>query len=127
MLRIQRVNNNILIVLHRFGTETYVFAMQLEDYSGEAHLSAVMAAIQYSEKVHDTDEFSPDFEGKDDDSFSLLQNPTKTPIISKDFLRALPHCPIITGHLKCSTNLNFVLVMFKAFQSMEGKQYVLYS
>jgi hypothetical protein len=25
--------------------------------------------------------FSPDFEGKDDDSFSLHQNPTKTPII----------------------------------------------
>jgi hypothetical protein len=40
-----------------------------------------MAAIQYSEKIHETDEFSPDFEGKDDDSFSLHQNPTKTPII----------------------------------------------
>jgi hypothetical protein len=59
------------------------------------HLSPVKAAIQYSEKIHDTDEFSPDFEGKDDDSFSLLQNPTKTPIISKDFLRVLPHCPIM--------------------------------
>jgi hypothetical protein len=54
-----------------------------------------MAAIQYSEKKHETDEFSPDFEGKDDDSFSLHQNPTKTPIILKNFLRALPHCPII--------------------------------
>jgi hypothetical protein len=31
-----------------------------------------MVAIQYSEKNHDTDEFSPDFEGKDDDSLSLL-------------------------------------------------------
>ncbi len=72
-----------------------VFARQLEEYSNEAHLSAVKAAIQYSEKIHDTDEFCPDFEGKDDDSFPLLQNPTKTPIISKDFLRALPHCPII--------------------------------
>jgi hypothetical protein len=54
-----------------------------------------MAAIQYSEKIHDRDEFSPDFEGKDDESFPLLQNPTKTPIISNDFLRVLPHCPII--------------------------------
>jgi hypothetical protein len=44
----------------------------LEEYSNEAHLSAVMAAIQYSEKIHDTDEFSPDVEGKDDDSYSLL-------------------------------------------------------
>jgi hypothetical protein len=54
-----------------------------------------MAAIQYSEKIHDTDEFSPDFEGKDDDNYLLLWNHTKTPIISKDFLRVLPHCPII--------------------------------
>jgi hypothetical protein len=37
----------------------------------------------------------PDFEGKDDDRSLLLQNSTKTPIISKTFLRALPHCPII--------------------------------
>jgi hypothetical protein len=70
-------------------------ARQLEGYSDEAHYSAVMAAIQYSEKIHETDEFSPDFEGEDDDSFSLHQNPTKTPIISKNNLRALPHCPII--------------------------------
>jgi hypothetical protein len=67
----------------------------LEEYGNEAHLSAVLAAIQYSEKIYDTDEFLPDFEGKDDESFSLLQNPTKTPIILKDFLGALPHCPII--------------------------------
>jgi hypothetical protein len=54
-----------------------------------------MAAIQYSEKIHETDEFSPDFEGKDDDSCSLHQKPTKTSIILKKFLRALPYCPII--------------------------------
>jgi hypothetical protein len=69
----------------------FFVARQLEDYSNEAHLSTVMAAIQYSETLTDTDELSPDFEGKDDDSFSLLQNPTKTPIL----LRALPYCPII--------------------------------
>jgi hypothetical protein len=57
-----------------------------------------MEAIQYSEKTHDKDEFSPDFEDKYDDSLSLLQNPTKTPIlISKDVLRALLHCLIIHG------------------------------
>ncbi len=54
-----------------------------------------MAAIQYSEEIHDTDEFSSDFEDKDDDSHPLLWNHTKTPIITKDFLRVLPHCPII--------------------------------
>jgi hypothetical protein len=80
--------------------EICFFARQLEEYSNEAHLSAVMAVIQFSETLLDTnlqnqDDFSPDFEGKDDDSCLLLQNPTKAPIISKDFLRALPHCLII--------------------------------
>jgi hypothetical protein len=64
----------------------HLYSRQLEGYSDEARHSAVMAAIQYSEKKHETDEFSPDFEGKDVDSFSLHQNPTKTPIISKIFL-----------------------------------------
>jgi hypothetical protein len=68
----------------------------LEEFSNEAHLTAVMAAIQYSETLPDTnsqnqDDFPPDFEGKDNGSYLLLQNPTKAPIILKDFLRALPH------------------------------------
>ncbi len=56
-----------------------LFARQLEGYSSEAHLSAVMTAIQYSEKIHDTDEFSPDFEGKDDDSFSSFRTLQRPP------------------------------------------------
>ncbi len=74
-----------------------VFARQSEEYSNEAHLSTVKAAIQYSEiLLQSQDDKGPDYEGKDEeDDYSHLQNPTKTPIISKDFLRALPHCPII--------------------------------
>jgi hypothetical protein len=83
-----------------------VIARQLEEYNDEVHLSAVMAAIHYSEKIHDTDEFSPDFEGNDDDNCSLLQNPTKTPIILKDFLRALPHCPIVHWASQRCNNTN---------------------
>jgi hypothetical protein len=73
-----------------------VFARQLDEYSNEAHLSAVMAATKYSETLlQSQDDEIPDFEGKyEKDDYSRLQNPTKTPIISKDFLRALPHCPI---------------------------------
>ncbi len=38
----------------------------------------------------------PEFEPSDEeDVCSRLQNPTKTPIILKHFLRVLPHCPII--------------------------------
>jgi hypothetical protein len=76
-------------VWHR---ETCLFARQLEEYSNEAHLSTVMTAIQYSETLPDTnlhnqDDFSPDFEGKDDDIDLLFQNPTKAPIISRIFLQ----------------------------------------
>jgi hypothetical protein len=74
-----------------------VFARQWEEYSNEAHLSAVKAAIKYSEShLQSQDDFSPDFEASDDDDeLSRLQNPTKTPIILKEFLRVLPHCPTI--------------------------------
>ena len=44
-------------VLHQ---HIHLYARQLEGYSDEAHHSAVMAAIQYSEKKHEADEFSPD-------------------------------------------------------------------
>jgi hypothetical protein len=65
----------------------------LEEYSNEAHLSTVNAAIQYSETLlQNQDDFSLYFEPSDEeDEYSCLQNPTKTPIISKDFLRVLPH------------------------------------
>jgi hypothetical protein len=69
----------------------------LEDYSHEAHLSTVLAAIQYSETLlQNQDDEVPDYEPSDEeDEYSCLQNPRKTSIISKDFLRVLPHCPII--------------------------------
>jgi hypothetical protein len=74
-----------------------VFTMQKEEYSDEANFPSFLKANQYSETlVQSQDDFSPDFEVSDeDDEYSHLQNPTKTPIISKDFLRVLPHCPII--------------------------------
>jgi hypothetical protein len=77
--------------------DIHVFARQLEEYSDEAHLSAVKAAIKYSETlVQSQDGEGPDYEPSDEeDVYSRLQNPTKTPIISKDFPNALPLCPII--------------------------------
>jgi hypothetical protein len=60
-----------------------VFARQLEEYSNEAHLYAVKAAIKYSETLlQSQDDEVPDYEGEDEeDDYSHLQNPTKTPII----------------------------------------------
>jgi hypothetical protein len=69
-----------------------------------------MAAIQYSQKIHETDEFSPDFEGKDDDSFSLHQNPTKTPSSWEIFLERFLTVQLSTGHLKYAMILGFVFV-----------------
>ncbi len=83
-------------ITHVWHQHIRLFASELEDYSNEAHYSAVMAAVPYSDTLlQNQDDFSPDFEGEDDDEYSLLQNPTKTPIILKKNLRVLPHCPII--------------------------------
>ncbi len=78
----------------------------MEEYSDEAHLSAVLAAIRYSESLlQSQDDEVPDYEGKDEeDELSCLQNPTKAPIISKNFLRALPHCPIIHWAFQMKNN-----------------------
>jgi hypothetical protein len=72
-------------VWHR---EIRLLARQLEDYSNKAHLSAVLAAIQYSETLlQNQDDEVPDYEPSDEeDEYSRLQNLTKTPIILKDFL-----------------------------------------
>jgi hypothetical protein len=98
-----------------------VFARQLEEYSNEAHLSAVKAAIQYSETLlQNQDDEGPDYEPSDEeDVYSRLQNPTKTPIISKDFFRALPLCPII--HWASQTNQTLFLSMFNFIPTMDGK------
>jgi hypothetical protein len=73
------------------------FCLKTQRICNEAHLSSVKAEIKYSETLlQNQDDFPPDFEPSDEeDEYSCLQNPTKTPVVSKDFLRALPFCPII--------------------------------
>jgi hypothetical protein len=131
ILRRQKANNHILIVLHGIGTNIHLFAWQLEEYSNEAHLSAVMAAIQYSKTLTDTnhqnqDEFPPDFEGKDDDAYSLLQNLTKAPIILNDFLRALPHCPIIHWASQMCNNPKLCFYPFSIYSRPWRKKYKIF-
>jgi hypothetical protein len=74
-----------------------VFAGQLEEHSNEAHLPDVKAATQYSETLLQIqDDEVPYYDSEDEeDELSCLQNSTKAPIISKDLLIVLPHCPII--------------------------------
>ncbi len=101
ILRNQRSNNHILIVLHRFGIEKYIFlqgnwksiAMKLIYPLLWQQLNILRLILIWN--LQNQDMFSPDFEGEDDECYLLVQNPTQAPIISKDFLRKLPHCPII--------------------------------
>jgi hypothetical protein len=86
-----------------------VFARQLEEYSNEAHLSIVKAAIQYSETLlQRQDDEGLDYEpsGEEHD-YSCLQNPTKTPVTLKDFLRVLSLCLIIHWVSQMCNNRKF--------------------
>jgi hypothetical protein len=87
---------------HIWHRDIRVFARQSEEYSNEAHLSAVKAANKYSESLlQSQDDFSPYFEPSDEeDEYSHLQNPTKTPIISKKILERVLTVQLSTGNLK---------------------------
>jgi hypothetical protein len=96
----------------------------LEEYSNEAHLSTVKAAIEYSETLlQSQDDEGPDYESKDEeDDYSHLQNPTKTPIIPEDLLRALPLCPIIHWESQMCNNPKLVFDHVQVIQTMEGNK-----
>jgi hypothetical protein len=67
----------------------------LEDYSNEAHISAVAAAIEFSKTFQET-ESQFDHDNSDSDSdYGRVHNPTKAKIDSNKFLKALSECPII--------------------------------
>jgi hypothetical protein len=108
-------------VWHR---EIRLSARQLEDYSGEAHLSAVLAAIQYSETLlQSQDDEVPDYEGEDEeDEYSRLQNPTKTPSSQKIFLECFLTVLLSTGCLKCVMILGYVFVHVQSIPVHGGKQ-----
>jgi hypothetical protein len=105
----QRFIQCLTPVRHR---DIHVFARRFEEYNDEAHLSAVKAAIQYSETLlQNQDDFSPDFEPSDEeDDYSQLQNPTRPPSSQKIFLECFLTVQLSTGHLKCAMILGFVFV-----------------
>ncbi len=91
-----------------------VFARQLEEYSNEAHLSAVLAAIQYSETLlQSQDDEVPDYPMKVKmrkmtiHAFRTLQRPSSS---QKIFLERFLTVQSSTGGLKCAMILGFVFV-----------------
>jgi hypothetical protein len=88
--------NYFLTVFFQFGTKTLLFPVRLsENYSNEAHLSAIAATIEFSKTLQETEsQFDHDSSGSNND-YGHVQNPTRAMIVSNNFLKALPDCPTI--------------------------------
>ena len=97
-LRIQRAKNYFCNVLHLFGTETYVFLLGNRKNIAIKPIYPLfwqqfdILRLLFKAKMIFPPTLNPQMRKM---TIHALQNPTKTPIISKDFLRALPHCPTI--------------------------------
>ncbi len=72
-----------------------LFSRQLEEYSNEAHLSAVEAAIEFSKTSHQTNPQNQHESSNSEESYADHHNPKKPIIISNNFLNVLPNCLII--------------------------------
>jgi hypothetical protein len=129
IVRNHRANNYFVIVLHRFGTEIYVF-MQGDRKSIAMKLIYPMLWQQFNIlrlfliKIFRTKmikflTMNPQMMMISIHAFRTQQN---TPIISKDFLRALPHCPIIHWASQMCNYPTLFLSMFNSFQTMEGEK-----
>jgi hypothetical protein len=64
----------------------------LEDYSNEAHQSAIAAAIEFSNILQETESQFDHESSESEDDYGRVMNPTKAKIVSNDFLQALPYC-----------------------------------
>jgi hypothetical protein len=122
-LRTQRANNNILIVLHRFGTEKYFFlgdwktiAVELIHplfwqqfnilrlfFTAKMMKSLTMKAKMRKMTIH---------------AFRTLQRP---PSSQKIFLERFPTVQLSTGHLKCGLILGYVYVHVESIPVHGGK------
>ncbi len=74
----------------------YFWKKLLEDYSEEAHQSAIAFVIKFSTS-HQVWEEQFDHLGSEseDDDYKEIMNPTKVKIVSHDILQVLPDCPLI--------------------------------
>ncbi len=79
-------------ILHK---DTFIPVRLLEDYSNEAHQSAIAAAIQFSKTLQETESQLDHESSESEDDYGHVMNPTKAKIVSNDFLPALSECPTI--------------------------------
>jgi hypothetical protein len=76
--------------------DTFIPVRLSEDYRGEAHQSAIAAAIEFSKTLQET-ESQIDHESSEceDNNYGHVMNPMKAKIVSNDFLQMLPECQTI--------------------------------
>ena len=79
-----------------WNKEISISGRLLEDYSEEAHQSAIAFAIEFSTLHQEQEEQFDDLGSEsENDDYGEIMNPTKVKIVSHDFLQALPECPPI--------------------------------
>jgi hypothetical protein len=75
--------------------DTFIPERLLENYSNEAHISAIATAIEFSKTLQEAESQLDHDDSESDDDYGHVQNPMKAMIVSNNFLKALPECPTI--------------------------------
>ncbi len=112
ILRYQRANTLFDCITQVWYEHICLFARELEEYSNEAHLSAVMAAIQYLRLFFKTNmmkslTMNPQMMMISIHAFRTLQRP---PSSRKFFLERFLTVQLSNGRLKCAMILDYVFV-----------------
>jgi hypothetical protein len=123
ILRIKRANNYFLIVLHRFGTNIYVF--MLDNWKSIAiKLIYLMLWQQFNilRKFMIQMNFTLTLKAKMMKVFPSFRTLQKNSSSRKIFSERLLTVQSSTGHLKCGTTLNFVFVHVQFIPDHGGKK-----
>jgi hypothetical protein len=82
----------LLAIWHK---DTFIPVGLSKDYSNEAHLSAIAAAIEFSKTIQETESQFDHDSSEIDNDYERVQNPTRAMIVFNKFLKALPECTTI--------------------------------
>jgi hypothetical protein len=82
----------LVLIWHK---EIFIPVRLLEDYSDEAHQSAIDVAIEFSKTHQEQEEQFDHDSSENEDDYGHIMNPFKVMIVSNNFLQTLPGCPPI--------------------------------
>ncbi len=109
----------LLLIWHK---EISISGRLFEDYSEEAHQSAIAFTIEFSTSHQEQKEQFDHLgsESKDDD-YGEIMNPTKVKIVSNAFLQAFPDCPPIHWPSQMLNDPKiYFLSMLPYYRTVEG-------